>query len=75
MTTGTIKSVLDRGFGFISPDGAADQDLFFHSSSVTTGDFEALREGMRVSFEQEPDPRDASRKRAVSVAPIDETDA
>lgn len=67
MTSGTIKSLVDRGFGFITPDADKSNDLFFHSSSVTDTDFEYLREGMRVSFEQEPDPRDSSRKRAVQV--------
>jgi CspA family cold shock protein len=68
MTTGTIKSLRDRGFGFITPDGGANQDLFFHSSSVADEGFDRLREGQTVSFDQEPDPRDPSRQRAVRVA-------
>lgn len=68
MASGTIASLRDRGFGFIMPDGAsANGDLFFHRSAVTETTFDALREGQRVTFDEEPDPRDASRRRAVNV--------
>ena len=69
MTTGTIKRLQDRGFGFIAPDGAAPrgEDVFFHRSSVEGEDFDRLQEGQRVSFEVEPDPRNPSRQRAVHV--------
>jgi CspA family cold shock protein len=66
MTTGTIKSLRDRGFGFITPDGG-NADLFFHHSAVTDGGFEMMQEGQRVSFDKELDPRDSSRERAVRV--------
>lgn len=75
MATGTIKSMLyDKGFGFIAPDGASGQgsDLFFHQSAVVDGSFDSLRQGQRVEFAQEPDPRNASRQRAVNVTPTDE---
>lgn len=74
MTTGTIKSLRQRGFGFIAPDGGAHQDLFFHSSAVADEGFDGLREGQAVSFDQEPDPRDPSRQRAVRVALLAEED-
>ena len=68
MATGTIASLRDRGFGFIMPDGASGRgDLFFHHSAVTETTFDQLREGQRVSFDEAPDPRDASRQRAVNV--------
>ncbi|MBI3261919.1 MAG: cold shock domain-containing protein [Acidobacteria bacterium] len=54
MPNGTIKRLVrDRGFGFIKDEGG--QEWFFHRSSVS-GDaaFEALHEGQRVSFEEEP---------------------
>jgi CspA family cold shock protein len=47
MAEGTIKKLVDRGFGFIRTD--TGQDLFFHTSAVTTR-FEELREGQRVSY-------------------------
>ena len=68
MATGTIASLRDKGFGFILPDGAsAKGDLFFHYTALAETSFEQLREGQRVSFDEEPDPRDASRRRAVNV--------
>lgn len=70
MASGTIKSLLfDKGFGFIAPDDAGGQgsDLFFHQSSVQDGSFDSLREGQRVQFDEEPDPRNASRRRAANV--------
>lgn len=75
MATGTIKSMLyDKGFGFIAPDDGAGQgnDLFFHQSAVLNNDFDSLRQGQRVEFTQEPDPRNASRQRAVNVTPADD---
>ena len=68
MTTGTITSLRDRGFGFITPDGGTTGELFFHHSAVVDGGFEQLQEGQPVTFEQEPDPRDPNRQRAVQVA-------
>jgi CspA family cold shock protein len=72
MATGTVKTIRDdRGFGFITPDGTSGRnDLFFHRSAVGGNGFDQLREGDRVSFNEEPDPRDPSRRRAVNVAPI-----
>jgi CspA family cold shock protein len=71
MASGTIKSMLyDKGFGFIAPDDAAagGSDLFFHQSSVADQNFDQLREGQRVNFDEEPDPRNASRSRAANVS-------
>ncbi len=67
MTTGKIaRLVRDRGFGFIRPEGAS-QDIFFHSSAVGSATFDTLNEGQPVEFEQESDPRDPKRNRAVNV--------
>ena len=68
MANGIIVSLRDKGFGFIAPEGApSNSDLFFHHTSVL-GSFNDLREGQRVSYDQEPDPRDRSRQRAVNVS-------
>lgn len=51
MATGQIKKIIeDKGFGFIKRDGA-DKDLFFHCSAVN-GQFEDLREGQTVTFNE-----------------------
>ena len=68
MSTGTIRSLRDKGFGFIVPDGGNGQnDLFFHGSAMIGTTFDELREGQTVTFDVEPDPRDSSRSRAVRV--------
>jgi CspA family cold shock protein len=55
MATGTIKRVArDKGFGFIRDGGG--QEYFFHRSAVQ-GSFDDLREGQRVSFEEEQSPK------------------
>jgi CspA family cold shock protein len=73
VATGTIKTIRDdKGFGFIEPEGTSGRnDLFFHRSAVEDDGFEMLREGQQVNFEEEPDPRDPSRRRAVRVTAAD----
>ncbi len=52
MSTGIIKKLTDRGFGFIGVEGQ-EKDLFFHSRSLVDVIFEDLREGDKVSFDVE----------------------
>jgi cold shock protein len=56
MHTGKIKKVVsERGFGFISDtDG---REVFFHRSSLTEGQFDALKEEDAVEFEIENSPK------------------
>jgi len=63
MMTGTIKTLTDKGFGFISAEGQ-EKELFFHSSALVGVAYDELRQGDTVSFETE-----ASEKgpRAVNV--------
>lgn len=74
MATGTIKTIRDdKGFGFVTPDGTSGRnDLFFHRSAVSNDGFDMLREGQRINFDEEPDPRDPTRRRAVRVSPADD---
>ena len=73
LATGTVASIRDKGFGFIAPDGASGRgDLFFHRSAMADDGFERLIVGQRVSFDEEPDPRDSSRRRAVNVRRLNE---
>ncbi|HEY4310294.1 MAG TPA: cold shock domain-containing protein [Pirellulales bacterium] len=55
MAEGTIKKVMDKGFGFISLGGG--KDLFFHSSALQGVEFEDLREGQKVSFTEGRGPK------------------
>jgi CspA family cold shock protein len=51
---GHIKTLVrDKGFGFIRPmDGSTD--VFFHYTACRRGNFETLKEGDQVEFDQEP---------------------
>ena len=57
MANGTVKTVTDKGFGFISQDGA-DKDVFYHES-VLVGDLadRKLRVGDKVTFDVEETPK------------------
>jgi CspA family cold shock protein len=48
--TGTIKTLTEKGFGFISREGEA-KDLFFHSKELVGVTYDELRTGDQVSFE------------------------
>ncbi|MEI6345905.1 MAG: cold shock domain-containing protein [bacterium] len=47
---GTIKTLTDRGFGFIARDGEA-KDLFFHSKELVGVMFDQLKVGDVLTFE------------------------
>ncbi len=69
MATGTVARLIrDRGFGFVrTSDG---REIFFHSSALPAGVFDALREGQEVQFETEADPRGRG-ERARDVKLVD----
>ena len=48
--TGTIKTLTERGFGFIAREGEA-KDLFFHSKDLNGVTFDELKVGDPVTFE------------------------
>lgn len=48
--TGKIKTLTDRGFGFIAREGE-EKDLFFHSKDLSGVTFDELKVGDEVSFE------------------------
>jgi cold shock protein len=55
--TGTVKFFnQSKGFGFITPDDGG-KDVFVHITAVERSGLRALDEGMRISFETEPDKR------------------
>ncbi len=47
---GTIKTLNERGFGFIAREGEA-KDLFFHKNSLNGVEFDALKVGDKVTFD------------------------
>jgi CspA family cold shock protein len=49
MQQGTIKTLTDKGYGFISREGES-KDLFFHSKELVGVTFPELKQGDTVSF-------------------------
>jgi cold shock protein len=47
---GTIKTLTEKGFGFISREGET-KDLFFHSKELQGVTFDELKVGDAVAFE------------------------
>ena len=48
--TGTIKTLTEKGFGFIAREGEI-KDLFFHSNDLSGITFSELKVGDAVNFE------------------------
>ncbi|MEA5151425.1 MAG: cold-shock protein [Oscillospiraceae bacterium] len=67
MNYGTVKWFNeDKGFGFIANDNGGD-DVFVHFSSIQGNGFKTLREGQKVSFDVEADPKNSKKTRAANV--------
>jgi cold shock protein len=54
VSQGTIKKVMDKGFGFIEGERG---DIFFHSSAVVGTSFDMLREGQQVEYSEGRGPK------------------
>ena len=65
MPKGTIRRLMDRGYGFIK--GEEEGDFFFHRNDIEGAEFASLREGQEVEFEKGRG-RDG-RPQAVKVRP------
>ncbi len=63
MPKGTIRRLMDRGYGFIKTE--QEEDLFFHRSGLQGVEFDTLREGQEVEFDTDKG-RDG-RSQAVGV--------
>ena len=63
MPKGTIRRLMERGYGFIK--GEEEGDLFFHRNDVEGVEFASLREGQEVEFEKGQDSK--GRPQAVKV--------
>lgn len=66
---GTVKWFSDsKGYGFISPEDGSE-DIFVYYKAIQMEGFRKLKEGQKVSFDVEPDPKDSGKLRAVNVIP------
>ncbi len=72
MPKGTIKRLMDRGFGFIKTED--ETDLFFHRNDLEGVEFNSLSEGQEVEFEksQGRDGRSAAVKVRLTEAEVKE---
>jgi len=50
MPKGTIRRLMDRGFGFIKTED--ETDVFFHRNDLEGVEFGSLSEGQEVEFEK-----------------------
>jgi len=75
MSKGTIKQLMDRGYGFIKTE--QEEDLFFHSTSLEGVEFNSLSEGQAVEYErgQGRDGRPAAVKVRLAEAPVEDAEA
>jgi CspA family cold shock protein len=56
--TGTVKWFnRTKGYGFITPDGEGQRDVFVHYSAIVGAGFRNLEEGERVRFFVEESPK------------------
>ena len=70
MNNGTVKWFnAEKGYGFISNDEGGD-DIFVHFSVIQCEGFKTLKEGQKVAFDVEPDPKNSEKMRAVNVKPL-----
>ena len=56
----------EKGYGFIANEEGGD-DVFVHFSAIVMEGYRRLKEGQKVSFETEPDPKNSEKLRAVNV--------
>jgi len=67
MNHGTVKWFNnEKGYGFISNDDGSG-DVFVHFSAIQGTGFRTLEEGQKVTYDTEPDPKDAGKMRAINV--------
>ena len=70
MSQGTVKWFnAEKGYGFISNDEGGE-DIFVHFSAIVADGYRKLKEGQKVSFEIEPDPKNSGKLRATNVQAI-----
>ena len=64
MSQGTVKWFnSEKGYGFIANDEGGE-DVFVHYSAIQSDGYKSLKEGQKVSFETEADPKNPNKLRA-----------
>ena len=67
MSQGTVKWFnSEKGNGFIAGDEGGD-DVFVHYSAIKADGYRSLKEGQKVSYETETDPKNPNKLRAINV--------
>ena len=66
MNNGTVKWFnSEKGYGFITAESG--EDVFVHYSAIQSDGYKSLKEGQKVSFDTEADPKNPNKLRAVHV--------
>ena len=66
---GTVKWFnAEKGYGFITQEDGSD--VFVHFSAIVAEGYRRLKEGQKVSFEIETDPKNPAKLRAVNVVAL-----
>jgi len=63
---GTIKTLTEKGFGFIAREGET-KDLFFHSNDLNGVSYNELKVGDAVTFDVEEGPKGPAAKNVTRV--------
>ncbi|MBQ8320287.1 MAG: cold-shock protein [Clostridia bacterium] len=67
MSQGTVRWFnAGKGYGFIANDETGE-DVFVHFSAIVAEGYKSLKEGQKVSFETEVDPKNPEKLRAINV--------
>ena len=70
MSQGTVKWFnSEKGYGFIANDEGGE-DVFVHYSAIQSDGYKSLKEGQKLSFETEADPKNPNKLRAVNVSAL-----
>ena len=70
MINGTVKWFsAEKGYGFIADDNGGE-DVFVHFSAIIADGYKTLKEGQKVTFETEVDPKNSAKLRAINVKPL-----
>lgn len=71
MANGTVKWFSnDKGYGFIE-NSESGEDIFVHFSAIQVEGFKTIKEGQKVTFEVEDDPKNPDKKRAADVQVVE----